>query len=156
MRSRIGPSLAAATLLTVLATSSSLGKDTGGEAISQKAHVVLISRIHVKPGQEHQFEDTLRRFYDKMRRAEPGCLVNAMFRPSGAPGGGTGTQGESGPGFARAGIDAHTYVFYEVYRDATAARHHPTTPHFKWLMEHLRPLTEGQIELEFLQEVARK
>jgi quinol monooxygenase YgiN len=113
--------------------------------------VVLISRIKPKPGAGGEVEAAIGAFYLRLRAAEPGCLINVMHRAAAPPApSGTASTGA----FAASDADRESLVFYEVYRDAQAARAHTSTPHFHALMAQIAPLIDGQIELEFLQEIA--
>ena len=118
-------------------------------ARSQK--VVLISRIKPKPGAAREVEAAIGAFYLRLREVEPGCLINVMHRAAGPPG---PSRTASTGAFASSDADRESLVFYEVYRDAQAARAHTSTPHFHALMAQIASLIDGQIELEFLQEIA--
>jgi quinol monooxygenase YgiN len=109
---------------------------------------VLISRIKPKPAAERELEAAIREFYVSVRRAEPGCLMNAMHRAASPPG---GPNADANTAFAVAGAAPTALVFYEVYRDQEAARQHTDTPHFRVLMARIGNLIDGRIELEFLQ-----
>ncbi len=111
--------------------------------------VVLISRIKVKSGQEQAFTDLIRDFYAEVRRSEPGALTNIMYVPTAPPDGETSRDN-------LALTEGRGFVFYEVYRDAEAARNHPGTPHFAAFMAAAQPLMDGPVELEFVHEVTRR
>jgi quinol monooxygenase YgiN len=111
--------------------------------------VVLISRIKPKAGAGREIEAAIREFYAAVRRAEPGCLVNAMHRAAGPP----GQNADPNATFQLAGAEPSALVFYEVYRDQESARQHTSTPHFRALMARIGDLIDGRIELEFLQEL---
>lgn len=120
--------------------------------VAPQRKVVLISRIKVRAGRGNELESAIHEFYGKVREAEPGCLVNVMYRPAPPPG---RTEGGGG-GFALSSAQADTFTFYEVYADAAAAAGHTKTPHFQALMAKLNGITDGKIELEFLDELDAK
>lgn len=120
------------------------------EPMDRSQKVVLISRIKPKPGAEREIESAIRAFYVDVRRAEPGCLVNAMHRKAGPP---RDPKADPTGAFALADDAPAVLVFYEVYRDQEAARQHTNTAHFRTLMTRIGNLIDGSIELEFLQEL---
>ena len=122
------------------------GRAWGQDMPARDRQVVLVSGIKVKAGQEARFEAAVRDFYAAVSRGEPGCLVNIMYRPAPPPGGKT-VIGQA---------TANRYVFYEIYRDPESARTHPKTPHFQHFMTVAAPLMDGPIDLQFLEEAARR
>lgn len=122
-----------------------------GADVEPQRKVVLISRIKVLPGRGNELELAISEFYRKVRESEPGCLVNLMHRAAPRP-----ARGDAGGSFASASAQADTFVFYEVYADASAAAAHTKTPHFQALMAKLDALIDGKIELEFLDELHAK
>jgi quinol monooxygenase YgiN len=100
-----------------------------------------------KQGAEEALKSLILRFYDRVRVAEPGCLMNIMHQ------GLAESRVPSGNGFSFPVSGRRSFVFYEVYADQQAAQAHPATPHFAEMVAELVTLIEGPVEVEFLDRI---
>lgn len=91
----------------------------------------VMARMKVLPGKEAEFEQLARQLVEKTR-GEPGVNHYHLHK---AP-------------------DGRTYVFYELYADDTARKHHLTSDHFRELYPQLQKTLTEDPEVQILDYVA--
>jgi len=94
--------------------------------------MVLIAKLKAKQEQAEAMEKALREMV-KQVETEAGTLVYTLHRSQTEP---------------------NLFMFYEKYRDGEALQEHSSTPHFKALFDTLKPMLDGQPEIEMYEEVA--
>lgn len=94
--------------------------------------LVVIAQITAKPGLEQELEDHLKAFVPQVQEEE-GTRMYTLHRSVGSAG---------------------QFLFYEMYRDKAAFKHHGSTPYFQELLSQIGGLlAEGPV-IEFYEDLA--
>jgi quinol monooxygenase YgiN len=94
--------------------------------------MVLIAKLKAKQEQAEAMENALRQMV-KQVETESGTLIYTLHRSPNEP---------------------NLFMFYEKYRDGAALQEHSSTPHFKALFDTLKPMLDGQPQIEMYEEIA--